>query len=385
VIETAYTYSLKKHFPSGEIYRPNLINEVQGSLIKIKLRDVVIDGDIVSLTFYDTLDAIDRILLDGNTEPVTGLIALHNPVKPPEEIPVKWLTPQPIQFNTPQSIHFDAPQSVHFDSPQLTFLKPINIGDRLWAFSHDLCDKTTWYADSIKVTEEVIVPNGILSVFNLAHNKIIDLCHGLVSDEDKIIAPDGFSYCPVVKKNGIILVEREFGEITGGDYSINYSLGQITFFTIPALTSTLRITYYYATNSTLYIRPSVDKKLTLLAVECQFSKDLDLKDEINIGIYTYNPALGAPPAKFLFPESFSRFKRTFDFINWTRGAFPIIPGFGGITRGFVQDIIQLRFEYTSPLELAYSSGAELRVWCKNHKELGGEQATFTCYGIIGTE
>lgn len=346
-----YTYSLNFHF-KGLINLDNLKYEILYSNIKQKLKNIVVYGDVVTIEFYNYLDADDNLLL-------TELVAKHD-------------------SSTPNKI-----QQVIFPAPQLTTVKPTNIGDRLWFFTHDFCDKTTWSQGSTLVEDEQFAGDGVQTVFQLAHTHIIDLAHGRISDEDKISTPDGGNYLVKVKVDDVLKTEREFGEDSGGDYTLNYTTGALTFFTAPS--GAIEVTYYYAGESTQKIIPTPGTQFELFQVELQFSKDLDLTDEVDIGIFTYNPSLGAPPEKFVYPPSFARFKRIYDFINWSRGAFPIIPIFGGSVRGSAQELLHLRVDYISPVVLKSSQGAELRIWTKHHRELGGEFATVTCYGVCNNE
>ena len=272
---------------------------------------------------------------------------------------------------------------VKFLSTPIIGIKPkVNIGPRSWTFSHNFCDPTTWFGDSIRITNEVIgTGNGILGIFNLDNSNVIDIVHGKVTDEDNL---DG-NYKLVVKINGVVKTEREFGKTTGGDYLANYNTGQITFFIPPAIGDSITADYSYNNGSTMYIRPKPGLKTVITWSECQFSKDLIMNDNLISAVFTYNPTMGAPPAKFEYPNSRSRYKRMYDFINYTNGSFPIIPSMGGSARGLSNDILQLKYEYTSAIELPSSAGAEIRVWLENNISFGGEIAAITFYGYEESE
>ncbi len=257
--------------------------------------------------------------------------------------------------------------------------KPI-IGQRAWTFSHNLCDKTTWYGDSVAVTNEAVgTGNGATVTFNFAHQYLIDLSHGKVTDEDFLVG----TYGPVITVAGVTKTEQEFGE-TGGDYTIDYANGTITFATAPANGAAIVGNYHYSpanAGSTLYVVPTPGYRMTITVAEAQFSADFAMTDNVVSSIFTYNPGLGAPPAKFEYTPARSRYKRIVDFCNYTLGSFPIIPTIdAGGTRGLPQQIIQLRYDYQSALILDSSIGAELRVWNEHHRPLSGYTANISFYG-----
>lgn len=273
-----------------------------------------------------------------------------------------------------------------FSAPQLVFQKPIAIGGtRAWIFSHDFTDKTSWYGDAISVVNELVgTGNGALTTFNLSHTDIIDITHGKTPEENDLIpstTQGGTTFKPIIKVNDVTKTERLFGETTDGDYEINYATGAITFFTAPSNTHQILATYFYATNSTMYIRPAPGKKLTITRTELMFSKDFVITDETRVAVFTYNPSQGAPPAKFLYPPSLSTFKTFWDWIAWSRGSFPIIPVLGVGARMSTKEVLQLVVEYIDPIILDSAIGAELRFWNTNHKAFTGEVACFTAYGI----
>lgn len=263
-----------------------------------------------------------------------------------------------------------------------------NVGDRSWLFSHNFCDKTTWFGDAVKITNESVgTGNGTTTVFNLAHTDIIDVTHGKISDEIILVptaSQGGSTYAPVVKVDETTKAERAFAATSGGDYTINYSSGVITFFTAPANGLAITADYFYSpvnSGSTMYFRPTSGKLLVLSLAEMLYTADVGMIDNIVSAIYTYNPSLGAPPAKFEYPGTKSVFKTMYDFINYTSGSFPIIPQTTNQNaRAITQDVIQLRFDYISTVEVPASAGAELRVWLENHVPFTGSRSSFTFYG-----
>jgi hypothetical protein len=270
-------------------------------------------------------------------------------------------------------------EAVKFLIPPVVGSTKPNIGARAWVFSHNFCDKTTWYGDSIRITDEAVgIGNGSLAIFTLDNQNVIDLSHGRVSDEDYIVE----TYRPVVKIDGVTKTETEFGE-SAADYSIDYANGSITFTTPPINGAVITASYSYSppnAGSTLYVRPEPGKKLVITVSEAQLFQDFAMTDNLISALFTYNPALGAPPAKFEYPGTRSRYKRLYDFINYTLGSFPVIPAFSTGERALTQDVIHLRYDYQSVITLDDAYGAELRIWMEHHRPFTGTAATITFYG-----
>ena len=260
--------------------------------------------------------------------------------------------------------------------------KPIDIGTKAWIFTPNLCDKTTWFAESVRITNEAVgTGDGSTTVFNLAHANVIDLTHGKISDEDFITG----TYSLIVKVDGVEKTQKIFNNTY--DFELNYATGRITFVTAPANLKAIVATYSYSptdAGSTIYITPPTNKTFVLNQAECQFAANLELTTNLNIAIFTYNPGLGAPPNKYEYPGSRTIFKTFADFVNYSRGSFPIIPSIGGSSRGSAQNIIQLRFDYLSPIVLDSAYGAEIRIWLDNDIPYTGEKACVTFYGVIET-
>lgn len=276
-----------------------------------------------------------------------------------------------------------------YKEAQCVGIKKVDIGPRSWAFSSNFCDRTTWFGDAVRVVGETLgTGDNSTTVFATSHSNLIDVVSGKISDEDYLVPTEsqgGSDYKVHVKLNGVEKTERAFGANSGGDYTVNYSTGQITFFVAPANGVVITADYFYENGSTMYIRPHIGKKTVITLAEAQFSADIDMTCAMIASTYTYNPLLGSPPAKFEYPTSRSTFKRFRDFVNYTLGSFPAIPAIGGTIRGNSQPVYQLRFDYTSPIILPYSVGAEVRVWLETNTPFNGEMAFITFYGYEESE
>lgn len=373
-----YDYSLTTDFPRG-LNNAKLVREIQASDIAAAVDRVDTEGDAVKIYFKKRLTRADQAILDGYTgpgssdsssvegqEPASGVIAAHDGL--PDPVPVT---------------------SVSFQSPQLVGIAPVDIGDRLWDFTHDFCDKTTWYGDSVRVVGEAVgTGDGSTTIFDLANDFVVDTAHGKVSNEDYLIptaSQTGSTYRLIVKVNGVTKTEEEFGLSAPNDYSVDYATGVITFHTAPANGAAITADYFYSppnAGSAMYFRPPSGGVLTITQVELQFSTDVVMNDELDNGVFTYNPGLGAPPAKFLYPLSQVKIKRTRDLVNWSSDPYPGIPAFGGGVRGHTNPWVELHMDYISPLVLPAAAGAELRIWLKNHIPFGGEFAAATVRGTV---
>jgi hypothetical protein len=261
-------------------------------------------------------------------------------------------------------------------------------GRTAWVFSHLFTDKTTWWGNSIQVTNETLgTGDGTTTTFEFANQYLIDLCHGKVTGEDDVVptnAQGGTDFFTHITVGGTAMTETPFGG-SAADYTINYATGTVTFTVAPLNGAAVVATQYFYSpstsgSSTMYIRPPVGSKIVITTAECQFSADVVLMDQMNAAVWTYNPELGAPPAKFMYPSSKASFKRMWDFINWTQGAWPAIPPFGGV-RGYTQTSYQLTFPYIPAMVLDDAEGAEMRVWLSNDTPYLGEcgQITFYAY------
>jgi len=366
---TTYTYSIADDFPDGAINPSKFDAEIRASAISIALDSVGTSGDDVLVLFRDALPSGDKTILDNDVagHPKGGLIAAHDNTPTPGDI-----------------------QSVSFETPQFVWQKPVSVGTRAMVFSQDFTDKTTWFTESVEVSGEAVgTGDGSTVTFNLDHPFVIDLSHGKISDEDYIFTPDDGSYVPVVRVDGVVKTEREYGMATGGDYTIDYAAGTITFFTAPANGLAIACDYHYSpadSGSTFIAAPAAGKVLTLTAFEMNISVDLSFDDSIITAAFIYPQALGQPAGpKLEVPGTRQYFKNADDLINYTQGSFPLCPVIVGANgRGITQQRMQFRFSYgqtTSVMELDSAIGLELRIWLKHHIPLGGEKACVTFEGI----
>lgn len=247
--------------------------------------------------------------------------------------------------------------------------EPRKAGSGLVMVTHNWCDPTTWYSQSMRSEAEELSTEDDL-VFSSAHENWIDLTHGKIYREDLISA----AYLPVVKVDGVAKTERAPWSESGGDFEIDYATGQVTFFESQA-GKTITADYSYATNSLFTISPDPGKRLWVEYSEVQFSKNIDIKSNTYFQPWAYNPA--DPPNKIPVAPP-TTYKTLDNYIEEANGAYPVIPAMGG-TRGFAQDRLTFPFKYATIKELKSSQGVEIRIWLEGDMPFGGEYGTATFY------
>lgn len=376
-----YTYSASGDFPGGKVNVGKLDDEIRRSAITTSLSHVDRNIDIVDIWFNAALSSGDKSILDGNTTgPAGGLIAAHDN------------SPSPSETSKVEVIN--SPSVSVSNQIKAALLKPSqNEYGRIYVFSCDFTKKETWYLGS-SGTHESFAANGVQTKFQLVQGSgvgsaIIDLTHGKIADEALIVSPSGGSYSPVVKINGAVQTEREAFESSGGHYSIDYTKGEVTFFAAPPSGNTVTIDYWYSppgAGPIIEMGPPSGKMWVLSSAECQFSKDVVLKDTLLQNVILDYPVFDASgnylTTLYNTPATNDAVYMTVgQFLDYTFGSLPVVPGFGGPDRGLTQDVILLRWDYASAIELQSSLNMRLKVWTKHGRGFEGERATVTVYGV----
>lgn len=248
--------------------------------------------------------------------------------------------------------------------------EPRKIGSGLICVTHNWCDPTTWYTQSVRVTGDTLEDGGDGLTFASGHESWIDLTHGKIYREDLISA----SYKPIIKVDGVVKAERDPWAVSGGDYQIDYAAGTVTFFASQA-GKTVTADYSYATSSLFIIAPTQGKRLWVEYSEVQFSADIDIRSTTHFQPWAYNPA--SPPSKIPAAAP-TTYKNLDNYIEEANGSYPVIPAMGG-TRGFAQARMTFPFHYPVVKELRSDFGVEIRVWLENDVPFGGEYGTATFY------
>lgn len=253
-------------------------------------------------------------------------------------------------------------------------------GKELILVTHNFSDPTTWYTESVRVTNETLSNISLGFVWASAHVNWIDMTHGKLFDEDALCIDIDHGYSIEVRVNGVVKQQREPFATSGGDYTVDYDLGRITF-SSAHIGATVTASYSYENGSMWKLIPEDTKRIDIEQAEAQFSKDVILNDSILFDIYVYNPY--DLPNKILYNRS--SYKKMSNFIDEALGSYPIIPAIGGSERGTSQDIYGFPFRYGTIRKILSSQGTELQVSLKDNKKFDGEYATATFYCTVRDE
>ena len=330
--DTKYTYSLATDF-GGELLISNLFNEVEASTITVALSKTLTaqNADVVDIWFKAALSGAEETTLDA-------VVAAH------DATPVN--EPQPVTLATVQ---------VDADGSLLT-AQVTPAGSEALPVSHDFCDKTTWYSNAEAVVGAEATETDATH-FQLPDSAIIDVTHGKVYDEDKLLYP------VTVYVDDVEMTEDEYDGATH-DYSLNYATGEITF-AVSQTGKAVTADYHKATDSIYKIIPLEGKTLEIVKAEIQFSADFDLKDTFQFQVW--HPQAGVVEE--------TNYKTMRQIIMEAFGVFPEMPAMGGANRGTGQKYYNLPFHYTRKRSIPY--GLQIWIRLKNDLVCGGEHASVT--------
>lgn len=251
--------------------------------------------------------------------------------------------------------------------------------------THNFCNKTTWYEGSVRVSDEVLTDSGDGLKWGSAHTFWIDMVHGRVMDEDALRQDISHGYLVVVTVDGVAKTQREAYEEDGGDFSVNYATGEVTFFASQS-GKTVLTTYSYASSSEWILRPEAGKDLDLEMSEAQFSADIEMTDTLRFAIRGW-AAVFAPEAvaaQQLQPTDLvelgvDRYLRFHQLADNALGSYPVVPALGGSSRGAAQAVYGFPFRYGTLRRLHSEYGMELRITLEHDRVFGGEYGTATFY------
>ena len=367
---TCFTYSLATNFLSG-ISLDNLTREINSSPVVIGLQYMETVGGILYIWFKDALSVGDKTILDNNTiNPAGGLIASHNPIEVPNITPV--VLGHQLTSDNRIRVAIEKSNSLSVD-----------------LFTHNWCDKTTWYQDSQRVVDEIADDTGNRTIYQLDHTFIIDSFHGKITEEDSLLTANGNSYRAVVKVNDVAKVEQDPHYGTGGNYTINYVTGTITFLNALAINDIVKVTYHYAQSSAFYIKPTAGKSLIIDVSEVQFSKDVLITDTVVFQTFgfveVFAPQLvnNPYPAGTKIPIKTFKYKSMNDYLNAAYKAYPSYPALGGPGwRGQQQEVIVFDWDYQRSLTLTANYGMEVKIYLEHQTAFGGTYATASMYCSI---
>lgn len=290
--------------------------------------------------------------------------------------------------------HLGLLESLRTDNklPRVAFEKAIKPHPTF--ISHDWCKKTTWFATATRVVDEVAADSGDHLTYSLAHQFVIDTYHGQLSDEETLVDSGGHSYRVVVKVNGAAVDEQDPHLGSGGDFTVDYAAGTISFLAALEPGDVVTVTYHYAVDSTFIVRPEAGKTLVINSAEVQFASDVVLKDTAVFQPYglvdVFAPQLvagGFVPTGTKIPLGApKKYKTMLDYYNDAKRAYPELPALGGSSwRGVQHKSVVLDWDYEGAIFLSSAAGMEVRIFLEHHEPFEGSFATATLYGTTEPE
>ena len=264
------------------------------------------------------------------------------------------------------------------EGPKVTMISPN------WAL------KETWKDGATRVVEEVAGDSGDHTTYQLDNTYVIDNYHGKLDFEDYLIDGGGYSYRVVVKVNDVAKTEQDPHYGTGGDYTINYAAGTITFLSALQAEDVVKVTYHYAVSSLFLVKPITGKNLIVDSVEVQCTSDTIVNDSFVFQPYGYVEAfapelMGPPynlPLHYLIPLGDPLVYKTLDnIIADSNKSYVAYPAFGGQNwRALKKDTLVFSWDYpvgSTVLRSAY--GMELRITLAHDAPCGGTFVKATLY------
>lgn len=250
----------------------------------------------------------------------------------------------------------------------------LRVGSEALFITQNLSDPTTWYTKSTRKTAQTMTDSGDGLTWTCAFANWINISHGKIFDEEVLAAGESHGYAVEVKVNTVVQTMRTPFADSGGDYTVDYAAGTITF-AVSQADKGVTASFSYETGSEWVLAPTEGRYLDIEVAEVQFSKDVILNDDVDFEIWVYNPA--DLPNKVMYSRTTYRHFR--NFIDEALGSYPVVPAMGGAKRGVTQDVYGFPFRYGTVRRIDSAVGAELRVRLRNDVAFGGEFATATFY------
>lgn len=313
------TYSYTKYIDDDR-----LSLEIRNSAIVTALSSVDLTGEnTFNVIFKATLSSKDKQILDDLV-----LAHVNIPLTVRDSVEIAGID---ITSNAEKALKV-SPTKLEGSSTQM--------------FSHDFCDATTWWYDSVRVNETLTTLDKL--TFKSTETNWIDLTHGKVPYEDRIAS----GYAPIVKVNGV--------KVTEG-FEIDYQKGTVKF--ASAQTGTVSADFSYATTSTWVMAPSEGKILKILGTKVKFTGDVVMAEGQHIAFQLY--VAGQPYGQTTV------YKNVKDLIKCADG-LTTSQGFGDVSN----EVNTLSFEYITSKDIKNEYAMEIRIWISNHKPISGE------FGIV---
>lgn len=284
------------------------------------------------------------------------------------------------------------------------------VGSETVVGSHNFCDKTTWFGDSERATDQAMEAkagsSGLIwksTSTDPVHDNWIDLRSGRLHNQEKWVGAVEHGYAVEVKVDGVVKTQCPIFVFDDGggsyDYWVDYDNGEINFFS-DQTGNTVTASFSYATTSNFYVTPTEGKILRIEDAEADFSSDMVLETSfgytvrgyVDVFAPEYTPVPYPSGTKIPLQEDF--YHRITQIITEARGALPAVSSIGATTahqsitdikefrrksRGMKNDVQAVPFNYATARELIASAGMDLVVSTLDHSVVGGEMLTLTFY------
>jgi hypothetical protein len=309
-----------------------LDQEIRASSITIALDHINMLGVVITIFFKAALSADEQTTL-------SNIVSSHNG-EPLELIPSQV-----------EIVNVDITSTEKAQKVATTKLE----GSSSTLVSHNFCDRTTWWTQSVRVLGEQLNSENNL-VYTSAHLNWIDLVHGKVAYEDRISS----TYAVKVYVNSIL--------ITSG-YSIDYSAGAVTFEQSQE-GNAVTADYSYENGSRWAVSPSSGKMVKLIGTQVKVSDDVSFGEA---GAVIFQPYLktGSPAG------SATIYKSVMDLLTCVPEKTTRLQKFGEMTH----DMISMDYSYITSKDFKYSQNVEVRIWLSNNKPISGSFAYITAHII----
>jgi len=358
---TTYTYSVADDTANGAVHPRSLDAEIRASTIVTALDGIATAGDVLSIKMKDALSSSDETTLDGLVEAHQGVVTVNLP---------------------PPTNSKGAP----------VFQPDWREGSACDFITFNWCDRTSWYPQSTRVTDETLADDGDGVTFNSDHEYWIDVTHGRITHEHRLADSHGVA----ITVDDVTKTESSPGT-TDGDFQIDYDTGVVTFNASQA-GKTVKATYSYATNSVFYVEPDEGRTVRLTAVEVQFTADVEVNDSAVFSVEGFVEVFAPQLVNDVDPDYVTSFptgtripldspriyKTMYDYIAEAQRSYPSIPAIGGSSwRGMAQAIHLFRWPYQEDAtrDLVASQGMRIKICLENDEVFGGTMAVATLYAV----
>lgn len=278
-----------------------------------------------------------------------------------------------------KSISNQVLQTRNADGASVSTITP-RLGSEVIYTTPNYCDKTTWYYSSVRIQDETLTDSVDGLIWTSGNKFWVDMTHGKIFDEDTYASEIDHKYAVIVTVDGVTMTQRDPFATDGGDYDVDYQIGQITFFQSQSGKSIL-CSYSFAKESEWTIIPDRGFYIDMEKAKIQWSDDLKMNDCIDFEVWAYDP--DDLPNKKRY--ALTTYKKMDNFLDEADAFFSHIAPAGGDIRGIQKNRYGITFRYGTIRRLLSSQGAELRIKLKNNIMFNGERATGTFFCTIHQE